>query len=334
MTRILKLCSLTLLLMGLTVQLSLATNNPVEIGSLMQKPDMKELIYKTVGELKLRIYWLKPESVKVGEKRAAIIWIHGGGWSYGGASAFFPHARYFAARGAIAFSIDYRLLKSDGSSTMANCVADCKSAIRYIRLHAEELGVDPNKIIVMGDSAGGHLASCLGTITGFDDPMDNFKISATPNAMVLYNPLSDFTTSPFIKLIIGGAAMDKKPTPESLIPTPAQLELAKKLSPLFNVRSNQPATLVLHGLDDKIILPEQSILFSQAMKKAGNKCELVLLPNTSHAFVCTQYRASEEEVVAAIREADKFLIGLKLLSGEPSLVVSQQPAWIPIGRKK
>lgn len=334
MTRILKLWSLTLFMLGFMVQLSLAANQPVEIGSLLQKPDMKELVYKTVGELKLHIFCLKPESFKAGEKRTAVIWIHGGGWNSGGADAFFPHARYFAARGAIAFSIDYRLLKADGSSTLANCVADCKSAIRYIRLHAEELGVDPNKIIVMGDSAGGHLASCLGTVRGFDDPADNLKISATPNAMVLYNPLSDFTTSPFIKLIIGGAAMDKKPTPESLIPNLAQLELAKKLSPLFNVHSNLPPTLVLHGMDDKVILPEQSISFSQAMKKAGNTCELILLPNTLHAFVCTHYKASEEEVVAAIRAADKFLIDLKFLSGEPSLVVSQQPAWVPKGKVK
>jgi acetyl esterase/lipase len=306
----------------------------IEIGSLLQKPDMKELIYKTVGETKLRMFWIAPNNAKSGKKLTAVIWIHGGGWTGGITETFFPHARYFAGRGAVGFCIDYRLVKPDGSSTVSDCLADCKSAIRYIREHAAEFGIDPDKIIVMGDSAGGHLCSCLGTIVGFDDPADNLKISAVPNAMVLYNPLSDFTTSVFINRIIGGAALDKKPTPESQIPTTAQTELAKRLSPLYNVRANQPPCLILHGLDDKVILPQQSQQFADFLKKAGNKCSLILLPNTTHAFVCANYKAPEEVVVNAIREADKYLISLGLLKGKPTLTVSKTPAWIPKGQQK
>jgi len=301
----------------------------IEIGSLLQKPEMKELIYKTIGETKLRMFWIQPSDLKPGQKRTAVVWIHGGGWMGGITETFLPHTRYFASRGAVGFCIDYRLVKADGSSTVADCLTDCKSAIRYIREHAAELGIDPDKIIVMGDSAGGHLCSCLGTVDGFDDPADNLKISAKPNAMVLYNPLSDFTNSPFIKMIIGGAALDKKPLPESLIPTDAQTALAKSLSPLYNVRANQPPCLILHGLDDKVILPEQSQQFANAMEKSGNKCELILLPNTTHAFVCANYKAPEPDVVSAIREADKYLISIGLLKGEPTLIVSKEPAWIP-----
>jgi acetyl esterase/lipase len=230
----------------------------------------------------------------------------------------------------VGFSIEYRLVSKDGKVAVADCVADCKSAIRYIRQHAEELGIDPNKIIIMGDSAGGHLASCMGTIEGFDDPGDNPKFSALPNALVLYNPLSDFTTSVFINRIIGGAALEKKPTPESQVPTAAQTELAKKLSPLYNVHKIQAPCLILHGTEDVTILPEQSVRFNAAMKKAGNNCTLILLPNTSHAFVCTNYRSGEAEVVNAIREGDKFLIALGLLAGKPNLIVSKTPAWIPL----
>ena len=262
-----------------------------------------------------------------------MVWIHGGGWTGGTTESFFLHARYFAARGAVGFCIQYRLVKAYGT-TVSDCLADSKSAIRYIREHAAELGVDPDKIIVMGDSAGGHLASCLGTIEGFDDPADNLKISPKPNAMVLYNPLSDFTTSVFMNRIIGGATLDKKPAPESLIPTNEQTELARKLSPIYNVHKNQPPTLVLHGTDDTVILPEQSVKFTEALKKAGNSCKLILLPNTTHAFVCANWKAPEEVVVSAIREADKFLISLGFLKGEPTLVVSKTPAWIPKGKQK
>lgn len=310
------------------------STNTISMDTLLRGPKMTEVIIKTIKAEEVRIFFIKPVDFKPGEKRTAVVWIHGGGWTGGSTESFFPHARYFAFRGAVGFCIQYRLVKSDGSVTVADQLADCKSAIRYIREHAAELGVDPDKIVVMGDSAGGHLAACLGTVDGFDDPADNLKISAKPNGMVLYNPLSDFTTSVFINRIIGGAALDKKPTPESLIPTKEQTELARKLSPLYNVRKNQPPTLVLHGTDDTVILPEQSAQFTNAMKKAGNRCELILLPKTTHAFVCANYKAPEEVVVEAICEADKFLVSLGMLSGKPALVVSKVPAWIPKGQKK
>lgn len=305
----------------------------IEIGSLLQKPDMKEIVYKTIGDANLKIYYISPSNVKTGDKRAAVVFIHGGGWVAGGADVFFMHARYFALRGAVGFSIEYRLLKPNGP-TMSDCLADCKSAIRYIRIHAKELGIDPNKIVVIGDSAGGHLASCLGTIEGFDDTLDNLAISSKANAMVLCNPLSDFTSSTFIKFIIGGAALDRNPAQEELQPSAEQLDLARKLSPFYNVRKNQPPTLVMHGLDDKVILPEQSKLFTEAMKKAGNRCELILLEKTRHAFILPSYTATEEIVVNAVRQVDLFLISLKYLKGVPNLVVSIEPAWIPKGQKK
>ena len=262
------------------------STSTISLDTLLRGPAMTEVLIKKVNNEEVKLFYIKPNNNQDAKNRTAVVWIHGGGWTGGSTESFFPHARYFASRGAVGFCIQYRLVKSDGSVTVGDCLADCKSAIRYIREHAAELGIDPNKIFVMGDSAGGHLASCLGTIDGFDDSLDNLKISAVPNAMVLYNPLSDFTTSVFINRIIGGAALDKKPSPESLIPNEEQIKLAKKLSPLYNVRKNQPPTLVLHGTDDKVILPEQSVQFTKAMKKAGNHCQLILLPNTTHAFVC------------------------------------------------
>jgi acetyl esterase/lipase len=306
----------------------------ISLDSLLRGPLMSEIVIKKVNNEEVKLFYIKPIDNKPIKKRTAVVWIHGGGWTGGITETFFPHARYFACRGAVGFCIHYRLVKADGSVMVGDCLADCKSAIRYIREHAAELGIDPNKIIVLGESAGGHLASCLGTIDGFDDPLDNLKASAIPNALVLYNPLSDFTTSVLINRIIGGAALDKKTSPENLIPTKEQIELAKRLSPLYNVHKNQPPTLVLHGLDDTVILPEQSVKFTEAMKKYGNKCELILLPNTTHAFVCANYKSPEDVVIAALLKADKFLISLGLLKGKPTLVISKQPAWKPKGQTK
>jgi acetyl esterase/lipase len=311
-----------------------AGNAFISFDSLLRGPAMKEIVIRKIGNEEVKIYCIQPTDKKPLKSRTAVVWIHGGGWTGGITETFFPHARYFASRGSVGFCIHYRLVKSDGSVTVADCLSDCKSAIRYIREHAEELGIDPDKIIVAGDSAGGHLASCLGTINGFDYPTDNPKISALPNVMVLYNPLSAFTTSPFINRIIGGAALDKKPTPESQIPSEAQIELAKKLSPLYNVRENQPKTLIIHGTDDIVILPEQSVQFAKAMKNAGNSCKLILLPNTRHAFVCVQWKATEQEVVNAFLLMDNYLVRQGYLKGKPTLVPSKNPAWIPIAVAK
>ncbi len=311
-----------------------AGDTNISFDSLLRGPAMKEIVFRITGNEEVKIYYVQPVYKKLLKSRTAVVWIHGGGWTGGITETFFPHARYFASRGAVGFCIHYRLVKADGSVTVGDCLADCKSAIRYIREHAEELGIDPDKIIVAGDSAGGHLASCLGTVDGFDDQTDNLKISAVPNAMVLYNPLSEFTTSPFINRIIGGAALDKKPTAESLIPNQEQLELARKLSPLYNVHKNQPPTLVLHGTDDTVILPEQSVQFTEAMKKAGNKCKLILLPNTKHAFVCVNWKATEQEVINAFLLMDNYLVKQGYLKGKPTLVPSKNPVWIPIGAAK
>ncbi len=283
--------------------------------------------YKTIAAVELKLYFFTPPDWKPADHRSAVVCIHGGGWTSGTADTFFPHARYFASRGAVGFSIEYRLVKADGP-VVADCLADCKSAIRYIRSHAAELGVDPDRIAVLGDSAGGHLAAALGTIDGFDDPADDLSISAKPNAMVLCNAIFDFNQDGFIKTIIGGAALAKHPAPAATQPTPQQSDLARQLSPLFSVRPHDPPALVMHGLDDHVVSPNQSRQFDAAMKAAGNHCELILLEGCRHAFIVPRYTAPEKVVVGAIRSADIFLASLGYLAGDPTLEVSEPPAWV------
>lgn len=286
--------------------------------------------YKTIDSTLLNLDIFVPSAMKPADKLPAVVFIHGGAWLAGDASVFFPHARYFASRGAVAISIEYRLAKSV-TPTVADCLADCKSAMRYIRAHAAELGIDPNRIAVLGDSAGGHLAGAMGTCEGFDDPSDDLNISSTPNAMILCNPIVDMTDGGWINHIIRGEALAKKPKPESLIPTEDQLKLARELSPLFHVRAKggRPPTLLMHGLDDHIVSPDQARKFAAVMQESHNRCDLVLIEGARHAFILTRYTAPESRVVEGIRKADQFLVSLHWLSGEPTLEVSNPPAWSP-----
>lgn len=288
--------------------------------------------YKTVDSVPLNLEIFNPSGWKAADKRPAIVFIHGGAWFAGDGRIFYPQARYFATRGAVCISIEYRLEQEAGSS-FENCFADCKSAIRYVRAHATELGVDPRRIAVFGDSAGGHLAAALGTCTGFDDPSDNLKISPVPNAMILCNPIVDMTEAVWIKHIMRGGAMKGSPKPGDLHPTDDQLRVAKALSPLFNIKPGQPPVIIMHGTADHVVNPLQAQEFADREKKAGNRCDLVWMQGSGHAFVLGKYREPESVVVDATGKADAFLGSLGWMQGPPTLEVSNPPAWTPHPKK-
>ena len=281
-------------------------------GSLLHSPAPTEVIYKHTAQGDLKLFCFQPPTKESGKTIPAAVWIHGGGWTGGTCESFFPMARYTATRGAASFVVEYRLANTNGTVTVADCVADCKSAVRYLRVLAAELNIDPHRIAVIGESAGGHLAACVGMLDGFDDPADDLKISARPDALVLYNPLIKFEGSNFKKLFAGANYKTNS---------------MRELSPLLFVRSNLPPTLCVHGLADTVVSPDNSRAFSEATKKFGNRCDLVLLPETPHAFLIPNYKCSEQTVVNALLVADKFLTSLGWFSGEPNLVASDPPSW-------
>ena len=285
-------------------------------GTLLHEPAPAKEIYKHSPQGDLQLFCFKSAATtNPSRPTPAVLWIHGGGWTGGTCESFFPMARYTAARGAASFVAQYRLVRP-GGPTVADSVADCQDAVRYLRLHAGHLGIDPQRIVLIGESAGGHLAACVGLANEVGDPKDEANVSARPDALILYNPLTDFTESSFFKTILDGPgnAADK-------------LRIARELSPIFHVRSGLPPTLMVHGLADTVIYPEQSRRFAAAMKQAGNRCDLVLLSDTPHAFLIPEYKCSEAVVVDALRLGDKFLTALGYLSGEPTLTVDDPPAW-------
>ena len=307
-------------------------------GSLFALP-MSELMgtnapsapvsYVTNATSRQVIYPFLPQDIRPGEKRAAIVLIHGGGWWAGDPSIFFPAARYFASRGIPAFSIGYRLIKADLSSApgVPESLEDCRAALRYIRAHAEKYGVDPNRIAVMGDSAGGHLSACLGTMI---DPKDaSTGVRSSADAMILCNPIVDMTYGRWLRAIQRGEALKNLTATNVPMATPEQQRLAHELSPLFFVSGKTPPTLLMQGLEDTVVSPEQSRQFTAAMKKAGVRCNRVLIPGAHHAFILPYYTATEAQVVKALCRADRFLRSLNYLKGKPTLTVSTVPAWLP-----
>ena len=266
------------------------------IFSSENEPDEK-VVYKKSGDTTLKLHVFKPESHKSTDNRSCIIFFFGGGWKRGTPEQFYPHCRYLASRGMIAISAEYRVESRDGT-TPYECVKDGKSAIRWIREHAEKLGIDPNRIAAGGGSAGGHVAAATGTVKGFEDSSENLKISSRPDALVLFNPV--FDNGP------DGYGYDRVK------------EHWKEFSPMHNIQTKTPATIIFLGTNDELIPVSTAEKYKEIMNNTGIRCDLHLFPDQAHGFF--NYREGQNTYYyQTVIEADRFLASLGFLEGGPTL---------------
>ena len=263
-------------------------------------------VYKTVGDIKLNMYEYFPAGHKPSDRRPAIVFFFGGGWRGGTPKQFEKQCQYLTSRGMVAMTADYRVL-SRHKTKADRCVADAKSAIRWVRENAERLGIDSKRIVASGGSAGGHLAACTGTIAELDEPSENAAISSLPNAMILFNPA--VVIAPF-----NGELPLRDP--ES-IKGRTGVE-PQRISPIHHVRSGLPPTLIFHGEADKTVPFKTVEWFTDTMKKAGNRCELAGYEGAVHGFFNFGRQKNRYFTETLIR-ADSFLVSLGYLQGQPTV---------------
>jgi len=160
---------------------------PLLLTALTAFAETRTETYKTIGDVKLDMTIQLPDGWKPEDKRPAIVFFFGGGWSSGSPTQFENQARYLASRGLVAMAADYRVKSRQGVKAVS-CVADAKSAIRWVRANAVRLGIDPHRVAAGGGSAGGHLAAAVAVLPGLDDPADDKSVSCVPDVLVLFNP--------------------------------------------------------------------------------------------------------------------------------------------------
>jgi len=153
-------------------------------------PAGDERIYKTIEGRQLKLYVTKPDDWKASDNRPAVVFFHGGGWVGGQPGQFTEHCKHLAERGLVCVQVQYRLLDRNSDEPPATCVEDATDAMLWVRSHADELGIDSDRIASAGGSAGGHLAAWLGTVKSAE-PEQGAQVSAKPNAMILFNAVYD-----------------------------------------------------------------------------------------------------------------------------------------------
>jgi acetyl esterase/lipase len=199
-----------------------------------------------------------------------VVAIHGGGWRGGDKGPFGRSLTGLVRHGLAVAAVNYRLSRPDRPIWPANFEA-VREAVRWIRHHAPQLGLDGQRIAALGASAGGHLAALLGTET--EDPT-----TAVAAVVDFYGPTD-------LPELCGPVAAPGGPVALLLGTTAgAAPDLAHSASPAQRVTSRSAPMLIFHGRDDRLIPVEQSSRLANALEAAGVRHRLVLLDDAAHGF--------------------------------------------------
>ncbi len=273
---------------------NVAAQQPCSWSDIESRVASRTVDYKAVenGSLRLHIFESKQRQDR---HLPVLVLFHGGG---GAAEQFFPQARYFADRGMVAISAEWRL---KGEKTpLATCIQNAKSAIRWVRTHDAELGINPNRVVTGGGSAGGHLAACAATLDGFNDSQDKAEVSTQSFALVLFNPLLDTTDTGYAPLAKTLLSLNLDPV---------------AFSPAHHIRKGLPPAIMFHGTSDHTVKFENSERVCRLMNEAGNACELVPYEGQDHAFFNFRNQAGDPNEVFwdVVKRTDDFLVKLGCL---------------------
>jgi acetyl esterase/lipase len=237
--------------------------------------EQKGIEYGRVGERPLLLDLYSP--ARLTNAVPGLIFIHGGAWRSGKRQDYRVYTTHFASRGYVVATISYRLLKE---APFPAAVEDAKCAVRWMRANAARLQVDPDRIAVLGGSAGGHLAMMVGYSP--DDPKleghgGNAGVSSRVAAVVNFYGPADLTTpfakaSHLVKDFLGGKFYAEAP------------ELYRQASPQFYLKAGAPPTLTFHGTTDEVVPIDQADSLTAKLQELKIPCEYARLEGWPHAM--------------------------------------------------
>ena len=248
------------------------------------------VVYKNASGIDLKLFILKPESWSASDKRPAIVFYFGGGWHGGSPSHFESYANYYADKGFVTFLVDYRV-RSRNNTPAIRAVEDAQDAFAFVRKYARDFGIDPQRMIASGGSAGGHLAAVLGTVKD----KRNGSLSE-PNAMVLFNPVC----------VVQG---DKMTLRRLGVP-------AEEISPYHHIHASSPPTIIYHGTGDKVVPYRSAEMFHEKMTELDNQSILVPFEGKGHGFFNRNKHNPTSDYQKTLKLTDAFFRQLSWASAD------------------
>lgn len=232
------------------------------------------VVYKSTPGAKLKMHFARPDPQRFPGPRPCIVFFHGGAWRSGDPKQFMAYAEKLADVGVIGISAQYRLMR-DGDVLPLHAVQDARSALRYLRAKAAQLGCDAQRIGAGGGSSGGHLAAMAAVAnapaadgkragpSALDDASDDLSITPRPQALFLLNP----------------------PLNLERYDRPVPVEQRRQLSPTLLMDATLPPTWIFHGTADKVVPFSQVAEFRDRARSLGaGEVTVQAFPGRGHGF--------------------------------------------------
>jgi acetyl esterase/lipase len=239
--------------------------------------------YKTVGNFNLDIHLFLPDKLNQNKQRPVIVYFSGGSWSEGKPDWNFYGCQSYANKGWVGVCVEYRIAYRHGTLPF-EAVMDAKSAIRWLRQHANEYNIDTNKIVASGNSAGGHLVLAAALADKWNEKTDDLKYSPIPNVLMVTSGVFDLTDDNTGWIRNG---LKERNLDESLV---------KEISPNFLIKKNLPPTLIIHGTNDKNVPFPSAEEFVKKMTREGNSIEFHPLEGAGHFIWYGRYSDQVSEL--------------------------------------
>lgn len=246
----------------------------LKTGNYKEKPELKDGKVQSTSQVSVpTLSIFIPKEAK--PNQTAVVICPGGGYTH---LAFDKEgtkvAEWFNSLGIAAFVLKYRM-PTDLTMKNKNVgpLQDAQEAIRYVRQNAVKWNIDPNKVGILGFSAGGHLASTAST--HYDDKVyeSAYKVSARPDFSLLIYPVISMENE-----------ITHKGSQTNLLGENPSKELIDSYSNEKKVTSQTPPTFLIHATDDTVVIPENSINYYLALKKNGVSAELHIYEKGGHGF--------------------------------------------------
>ncbi|HYG40106.1 MAG TPA: alpha/beta hydrolase [Cytophagales bacterium] len=241
--------------------------------------------YKNINGFTLNAHIFKPSNLKAGEKRPAMVYFHGGSWSEGKPEWHFGQSEF----GFINIAVEYRTYGRHAALPFEE-ISDAKSFFRWLRTNANELNIDPNKIVASGNSAGGHLVLCAAMLDTLDEPGEELSMSSKPDLLILNSAVFDLSGWNWFDYLL----KEKK---EKIA-----------ISPVHQIKKGLPPMLIFHGTNDRAVPIETARNFVEEMRKTGNKVEFYPILNAPHElWFDPEYQKIEKGAKKDFLKKNKFL---------------------------